>query len=200
MDKRDAAVSFLNALGVRWWAQVLRGIAAIAFGVLAIAMPRDSLVVLVYLFGVYAIVDGVFNLTVAAQRGSMGARWGWWVVEGLASIAAGIIAFAWPGITAVALLYVIAFWAIITGGTEIGATSALHGGDAWLLGLGGVLSIVFGVLLLARPGVGALTVVWLIGFYAICFGAVLIALGVRLHRLRPSTEHPAPTTGSPTFA
>src|SRR5579883_3499254 len=70
MDKRDAAVSFLNALGVRWWAQVLRGIAAIAFGVLAIAMPRDSLVVLVYLFGVYAIVDGVFNLTVAAQRGS----------------------------------------------------------------------------------------------------------------------------------
>jgi uncharacterized membrane protein HdeD (DUF308 family) len=178
------AESFLDTVAARWWSPVIRGVAAILFGVLSLAMPGVSLGVLVILWGAYAIVDGGFNIALAVQRSRAGQRWGWFVLEGLLSIAAGVLTFAWPQITAVVLLFVIAAWAVATGVAEVAAAIALRGatGIEWMLGLGGVLSIAFGALLFARPAAGALALVWMIASYAIAFGVLLIGFGLRLHR------------------
>ena len=149
-------------------------------------MPGVTLAALILLFGGYALVEGVLNGT-AAVRGR-GDDQPWWarLLEGLVSIAAGIIAFAVPGLTALALLYVIAAWAIVTGALEIVAAIRLRRritGEAWLA-LNGVLSIAFGALTILVPGAGALSLVWLIGAYAIAFGALLLGLSLRLRRWR----------------
>jgi uncharacterized membrane protein HdeD (DUF308 family) len=158
----------------------IRGFAAVVFGVLTYLFPAITLAGLVLLFGAYAIVEGVFNL-IAAARGQGGP---WWALalEGLVSIAAGVVAFVYPAITALALLYVIGAWAVITGVLEIVAAVRLraHIRDEWWLGLSGALSIIFGVLVMAFPGAGALAVVLWIGAYAVVFGAMLIALAFRL--------------------
>ncbi len=195
----DPVDDIVDVVASRWWSPVIRGIAAILFGIFAIAMPRAGLAALVMVWAVYAIVDGVFNIAVAIQRGQAGARWGWFLFEGLVSIAAGVLTFAWPQITAMVLLYVIAVWAVVTGFAEIAAAWALRGsgGTEWLLGLAGVLSIAFGVLLVLNPRSGALAVVGIIGAYAILFGVLLVAVGVRLHRVH--TEHGTPS-GLPTPA
>lgn len=181
----------VDALAARWWAPVVRGVAAILFGVLAFVVPGASLAALVILWGAYAIVDGGFAIALAAQRGAAGGRWGWFLFEGLVSIAAGVATFVWPQITALALLYVIAVWAVITGVAEIAAAIALRRviSGEWLLALSGVLSIVFGVLLFGHPGAGALAVVWTIGGYAIAFGVLLVGLGIRLHRWHADGPH-----------
>lgn len=190
---REPADDILDAIASRWWSPVIRGIAAILFGILAIAVPRAGLATLVMLWAVYAIIDGVLNIALAIQRGQAGARWGWFLFEGLVSVAAGVLTFAWPQITALVLLYVIAVWAVATGFAEIAAAVALRGsgGSEWLLGLAGVLSIAFGVLLAVRPAAGALAVVSIIGVYAVLFGILLVMLGVRLHGLH--TGHGTPT-------
>ncbi len=195
----EVAESFLEGVAARWWSPVIRGIAAILFGILSIAVPGASLGVLVILWGAYAIIDGGFNIALAVQRGHAGGRWGWFLLEGLVSIAAGVLTFAWPQITMVVLLFVIGAWAIATGVAEIAAAITLRGvlGSEWLLGLGGVLSIAFGSLLFARPAAGALAVVWTIGIYAIMFGVLLVALGVRLHRWH--VQRSGVPTGAATF-
>jgi uncharacterized membrane protein HdeD (DUF308 family) len=182
----------LAALSRNWWAIALRGVAAIIFGLATFAVPGITLAVLVLLFGGYAIVDGIFNL-VAAARGLAGGgeqSRGWLVLEGLVSIAAGVAAFAWPGLTALALVYIIAAWAIVTGVLEIVAAVRLRRliDNEWWLALSGALSIVFGGLLMAAPGVGALALVFWIGAYAILFGALLIGLAVRLRNARPRPQ------------
>ncbi len=203
MRDEDIVGVGLNEIAPRWWTLVVRGLVAIAFGVLVILQPGISLVALVYLWGVYAVADGVFNL-VLAFRGSRIVRggWGWLTFEGICSIAAGVIAFIWPGITAIALLVLIALWAIATGVAEIVTAAKLRKyiRGEWLLALSGVVSIVFGVLLLVRPGAGALTVVWLIGLYAIVFGILLVGLGVRVHQWEKSAERAMPTGGTPSHA
>jgi uncharacterized membrane protein HdeD (DUF308 family) len=178
------AESYLDTIASRWWSPVIRGVAAILFGIVSLAMPGVSLAALVLLWAAYAIIDGGFNIALAVQRGQAGTRWGWFLFEGLVSIAAGLLAVAWPAITAVVLLFVIAAWAVATGISEIFAAFTLRGtvGGAWQLGIAGVLSIVFGALLFAQPGAGALAVVWIISVYAITFGVLLVALGLRLHR------------------
>jgi uncharacterized membrane protein HdeD (DUF308 family) len=176
--------SYLDAIASRWWSPVIRGVAAILFGMVSLAVPGVSLAALVILWGAYAIVDGGFNIALAVQRGQAGARWGWFLFEGLVSIAAGLLTLAWPAISGVILLFVIAAWAVATGASEILAAFTLRGsrlGGAWQLGIAGALSIAFGVLLFAQPGAGALALVWLIAIYAMTFGTLLIALGVRLH-------------------
>jgi uncharacterized membrane protein HdeD (DUF308 family) len=175
-----------DALAGNWWALALRGVAAIIFGVLAFVLPGVTLAALILLFGGYALVEGVLNV-IAAVRGR-GDDQPWWalLLEGLVSIAAGIVAFAVPGLTALALLYVIAAWAIVTGVLEIVAAIRLRrriAGEAWLV-LNGVLSIAFGVLTMLAPGAGALSLVWLIGAYAIVFGALLVGLSLQLRRWR----------------
>jgi len=192
----------IGTLTERWWVPVLRGLAAIIFGVVALVAPSISLLALVMVWGVYAIADGLFNLMLATRAGRTGEQWGWFLFEALVSIGAGAVTFVYPGITTIVLLYLIAAWAIITGVAEIAAAVKLRSlvSGEWMLGLAGVLSIVFGGILFAAPGAGALAVIWLIGSYAIVFGVLLVGLGVKLHRLHREAERAFPTTGAPTAA
>ena len=173
-----------TVLSRNWWAIALRGVAAIIFGVLTFVMPGITLAVLVLLFGAYAIVDGVLTL-VAVARGQVShrdvPRW-MLVLEGIVSIAAGLVAFVWPGLTTLALVYLIGAWAIVTGVLEVVAAVRLRRQieNEWWLGLSGALSIVFGVLVMSAPGAGALAMVFWIGAYAIVFGALLVGLAFRL--------------------
>ena len=167
------------------WALAVRGVAAIIFGVLTLLLPGITLAGLILLFGSYAIVEGVFNV-IGAVRGR-GEEPAWWaLVAGLVSIAAGVVTFLRPGLTELALLYVIAAWAVVTGVLEVAAAiwlrRPIRGGVR--LGLNGLLSIAFGVLTVLIPGGGALTIVWLIGGYAILFGGLLLGLAFRLRGWR----------------
>lgn len=191
----------IDQLAERWWALVVRGVAAILFGALTFALPGISLLVLLILWAAYALVDGVLNLVLAARGARAGRRWGWLLFEGIVSIAAGVVAVVWPGITAWALLMVIAAWAVVTGVAEIAVAIRLRRQleGEWLLALGGVLSIAFGVALVAYPGAGVLAVLWMVGAYAILFGVLLIGLGWRLHAWHRA-EHPGTHGGLPSKA
>lgn len=164
-----------------WWAMIIRGIAAIIFGILAFAVPGITLAVLVALFGAYALIDGIFSLIAAARGGAAGHRV-WLVLEGIVGILAGLAAFFWPGLTAVVLLFVIASWAVVTGILELIAAVRLRDviSNEWGLVLAGIASLIFGVLLFVSPRAGILAVVWLIGAYAIIFGILLLVVGVRM--------------------
>lgn len=172
----------MAVLARNWWALALRGLFAVLFGLLAFVWPGVTLAALVILFGAYSLVDGIFALIAAVRAAEAHERWWLFVLEGLAGIAAGLLTFVWPGITALVLLYLIAWWAVITGVLEIAAAIRLRKeiSGEWALVLGGVASVIFGFLLLFRPGVGALAVVWLIGIYALLFGALLLMLAFRL--------------------
>lgn len=166
-----------------WWAVALRGLAAIIFGIIAIVWPGLTLFWLVIVFGAYAIVDGVIEIySSIVNRARNGDRWWVGIIEGVVSVAAGLIAWIWPGLTALALLYLIAAWAVITGVMEIVLAieyrRVIQG--EWLMVLGGILSIIFGLILFAYPRTGALSMIWVIGIYAIIFGIALIMLGFRL--------------------
>jgi uncharacterized membrane protein HdeD (DUF308 family) len=186
-------------LADRWWTLVLRGVAAVIFGVLTFIWPGVSLFALVLLFGAYAIVNGVIDLVLAARKPAGEQRWGSLVFEGIASIVAGVLTLILPGITALALLVVIAVWAIVTGIAQVIAAVRLRKQirGEWLLALAGVLSIAFGALLVLFPGAGALAVVLWIGAYAIVLGALLIALGVRLRSWGRSSTREAPPGALP---
>ncbi len=177
-----------------WRSLALRGAAAVVFGVLSLVWPRISLTALVLLFGAYALIDGVVILVDALRaRDAQQRRWGP-LLEGAVSIAAGLVTLVWPGITALVLLYVIAAWALITGALEIAAAVRLRREltNEWLLGIAGVLSIAFAILLVVTPGSGALVITWAIAWYAILFGALLIALALRLRRLEAQLAVPRP--------
>ena len=179
-----------------WWALLLRGIAAIVFGVLTFMWPQISLTVLVFLFGAYALVDGIFAIVAGIKSHSENKRWWVLLVEGIFSLIAGGLAFVVPDITALVLLVLIASWAIVTGAFEIVAAIQLRKyiKGEWLLALGGVASMLFGVALLINPAVGALTVVWLIGAYAIVFGVLLLALSIKLRGLEREAPKMTPRT------
>jgi uncharacterized membrane protein HdeD (DUF308 family) len=177
----------LETLSRRWWAVALRGVAAILFGVLALAWPGITVFALVILFGAYALVDGAFTLAAAfghRNNGRTRSSGPWLFARGAAGILTGIVAAVWPGITALALLWVIALWAMVTGVFEIAAAFQLRKEmrREWLLALSGALSVLFGVLLVVWPAAGALTLVVLIGVAAVALGATLLILGLRLRR------------------
>jgi len=186
----------LTVFASSWWALVLRGLAAIAFGVLAFVWPHITLAVLVFLWGAYALVDGVFAIAAGVKTHAENRRWWVLLIEGILSVIAGIFAFVIPGITALILLMLIAAWAMVTGVMEIAAAIQLrkHIKGEWLLALAGVASVIFGIALVINPRAGALAVVWLIGAYSIVFGALLIALGLRLHSLVRSADRMSPRT------
>lgn len=170
----------LNALTTNWWAWLIRGILAIIFGVIAFTQPTTTALALVYVFGIYAIAEGILNIW-AALSGKADSRF-WYIIWGLISIIAGIIAFANPILTGLTLVIVIGAWAIVTGIFEIIAGIKLRDeieGEFWLI-LGGILSVIFGILIWRNVAVGALTIVWLIGIYAILFGITLIALAFKV--------------------
>jgi len=176
----------LHALAEHWWLWLLRGVAAVAFGVLAFLWPGLTLLTLILLWGAYAIADGILALLAALGRGaSVAPRW-WLAVVGLAGILAGMAAFGWPGITAFLLVLLIASWAILTGVLQILGAIQLRkeiAGEFWLI-LSGALSVAFGVILFMRPAAGALALAWLIAWYAIIYGAASIGLAFRLRSHR----------------
>jgi uncharacterized membrane protein HdeD (DUF308 family) len=176
----------LSLISRDWWIFALRGVAAILFGVVAFASPGITLATLVLLFGAYAFVDGI-ALLIALARGDAGARRHAWSVGimGVLGIVASIVTFVWPGITALSLLYLVAIWAITMGVFQVVTAISLRReieGEFWM-GLGGVMSVVFGISLIVSPGTGLVALVWLLGAWAIVFGASSLGLAYRLHGL-----------------
>ena len=181
----------LHILARNWWALALRGLAALGFGVMVFIWPGITLLALVTLFGAYALVDGILAILAAVRAAGRQQQWGAMLVEGVIGMLVAGLAFFWPGLTVLALLYLIATWSILTGIFEIAAAIRLRREieGEWLLGLGGVASIVFGVCLFAFPGVGALAVLGLIGAYALGIGVLWLLLAFRLRRWRASPSH-----------
>jgi uncharacterized membrane protein HdeD (DUF308 family) len=177
----------LSSLADNWWLLLLRGLSAIAFGILAFFWPGLTLLTLILLWGVYALCDGVFALGAAifAKGGDMGPRW-WLALAGIVSIFAGAVTFLYPGMTALVLLMFIAAWAIIIGLLQIWGAIEWRKvlDDAWLLALNGVLAVAFGAILFAWPGSGAVALVWMIGWFALVFGCLNVALSFRLKKFK----------------
>ncbi|WP_018657137.1 HdeD family acid-resistance protein [Actinomadura flavalba] len=171
----------LDMMTRNWWVLALRGAFAVLFGVLALFWPGITVLALVLLFGAYALVDGAFSLY-AAIRGGSGQSRGWLAVSGIAGVLLGIAALAWPAITGFALLMLIAAWAIVTGVMEIIAAVALRREieGEWLYAVTGAVSVLFGVLLFVWPASGAVALIWMIGLFAILFGALLIGAAFRV--------------------
>jgi uncharacterized membrane protein HdeD (DUF308 family) len=176
----------LALLARNWWLFAIRGIAAIAFGVIAFVWPSVTVVVLVALFGAYALVDGV-SLLVSLVRGDRDARrHGWAVgVMGVLGVVAGIVTFLLPGWTALSLVYLVGFWSIAVGVFQVIAAIRLRReieGELWMA-LGGVLAILFGLYIVVFPGAGLLSLIWLVGIFAVVFGIASLVLAWRLRAL-----------------
>jgi len=181
--------TLIEAASRNWWLIALRGVIAVLFGVLAWIWPGITLLALVVLWGVYSFADGVLSLVTAFRWRDSGRPLWALILVGLAGIAAGILAFLWPQITALVLLMFIAAWAIVIGIFQIVTAVRIRKeiDNEWLLGLSGAISVIFGVLMVASPGAGAIAVVWLIGVYAVFFGVLLIGLSLKLKNLMPRT-------------
>jgi len=182
-------------LGRYWWVVALRGLIGIIFGILAFIWPGITLVVLIAFFGAYMFVDGVFALVQAIRLRHERERWPMLLLEGILGIAVGLITYFWPGLTAIAWLYTIAAWAIITGVLEIVTAVRFRKivQGEFLLILTGLISILLGVVLALMPLAGLLAWVYLIGAYAIVFGALLIGFAFRLRGMgtgRPVVHAP----------
>jgi uncharacterized membrane protein HdeD (DUF308 family) len=181
------ASAVLGRLAEDWWLLLLRGLAAIAFGAIAFFWPGITLVALTYVWGAYAIIDGIIAIWAAfnLSGGDAGPRW-WLGLSGIVSIIAGIVAFAYTAMTALVLLMVIAVWAIVIGVLQLYAASRLWNvmENAWWLILSGLFAIAFGAVLIAWPGTGALAVIWTIAWYAVFFGCMLIGLAFELRRFK----------------
>jgi uncharacterized membrane protein HdeD (DUF308 family) len=162
---------------------------------MAIFWPGISLIILLTLFGVYAIADGIVSIISAFSAPEGRRHWLWFLLIGIVGIAAGIVAFSLPGVTTLALLTVIAVWAIVVGVLHVISAFSMpsEAGPRWLWGVSGAISVIFGILLLSYPAAGVLALVWLVGFYAIVFGFAMIVLGFELRdvtaQLRGALQH-----------
>jgi uncharacterized membrane protein HdeD (DUF308 family) len=176
-------------LAKHWWVFVLRGVLAILFGISAFAIPGITLAALILLYGAYAMADGIVAAVAAFTRRKPGEGFPWSVLlVGVAGIAAGIVTFMYPGLTALVLLYLIAAWYIVRGIFEVLIAIQLRKeiqGEGWLIAAG-ILSVLFGVFLFARPGAGALAVIWIIGMFAMLFGIITLILGFKLKGFKPA--------------
>jgi uncharacterized membrane protein HdeD (DUF308 family) len=172
--------------GSQWWVLVVRGVAAVLFGILALVWPVITLLTLVVLFGAFAIVNGVFTLIGAFRDPHPREPRAWMIVAGILGILAGVIAWVWPGITTFALLMLIAAYAVVDGVMEIvAAVRRRMAGEAEVLYFAsGVLAVIFGVLLFVWPARGALAITWLIGLFAIAYGVSLLVLAFRTRGVR----------------
>ena len=183
---------FIPLRASHWWIWAFRGLVAIVFGVLTFVWPGASIESLVLIFGFYAIMDGIFAVVEAFKRAHTDKRWWALLLEGLAGVVLGAVAVMFPGSVAVAFVYVLGLWAIVTGVLEIiQAIRARHEiqGEGWLI-LGGVLSVVFGVVVALFPNVGAIALIWLLGGYAIGFGIIMLIMAYNLRKVR-ATSGPA---------
>ncbi len=190
-DARCDALS--EILAESWWAVGLRGLLGIAFGLICLLVPAAAILALVLLFSAYMLVDGVLAIVSGIKAARSGERWGLLILEGVVDLAAGAVAFLWPAITAVAFVLLVAVWALISGALMLAAAFSLkleHG--RWWLALGGIASIIFGVVLIIAPVVGAVVLTWWIGAYALIFGMLLLVLAFQLHSRREEHKRQAP--------
>ena len=181
-------------LARNWWAIALRGVCAILFGIIALLLPGVTMLALVLLFAAYMLVDGILAIVAGVRAAQRHDRWGWLIFEGALDLIAGAIAVVWPLVTVVAFVWLLAAWAIVSGVVLFAASFRLnlaHG--RWLMSLGGAISVIWGVLLIVWPLVGALVLTWWIAAYALFFGGALLFLAFRLRRRQhtlPSGAHP----------
>jgi uncharacterized membrane protein HdeD (DUF308 family) len=176
-----------------WWAVGLRGVLGILFGLICLLTPGLALEVFVILFAAYMLVDGVFAIASGIKAARNGERWGLLILEGIVDLAAGTVAVLWPAITLVALIWIVAIWAIVSGALMLGAAFTLnldHG--RWWLALGGIASLIFGVLLVIQPLIGAVVLTMWVGAYALVFGILLLVLAFQLHSKKEERERKAP--------
>ncbi len=186
----------MNYLERNWWVLLVRGIAAILFGIAAFAWPGLTAAILVVMFGAYMLIDGLFGIIDSIRYRETMNNWWLFLLEGALGVIAGLLILSMPGITALVLVTFIAFWAILGGILRVVAAIQLRKEitGEWMFGLGGALSILFGVLLIAMPGAGLLSLVWLIGIWAFALGVLFIALAFRLRKTgkdKPSAARPA---------
>lgn len=202
MARSSQARDGLGEMSRKWWAVVLRGLAAVLFGLVALLWPGKTMVALAIVFGVYAIVDAVvlFYSTRNAERGSRTPQ----IVQAVFTALLGLVALLWPAFAAVALVFVIGAWAIVTGVAEIVTATRLRAriSSEWLLIFAGALSVVFGLMVWFWPLAGALAVMFVVGAYAVIFGIALVAAGLRLrgaadHRALDEEIAEADTLGTP---
>jgi uncharacterized membrane protein HdeD (DUF308 family) len=176
----------MERLTKNWWVFILRGVLAIIFGILVVAWPITSIFTLVIFFGAYAFIEGILLIIFAATyKGNWGNR-AWLILSGITGIGAGVVTLFWPSITAVALLFVIITWAFVAGIAQLAFAFVVKTNfiNRLLLALGGIFSIIFGIFLVARPGLGALAVVWMIGMFTVILGIYHIVFGIGLKGLK----------------
>ena len=175
----------LTTVCKRWWVLMVRGLAAIALGISAMVLPEVTLIALVFLFGTFTIIDGIAAILLGFRGEADGTVWWTMVILGLVAVAAGIAAFAWPDLTLLVLATIIAVSAIVRGTFEIYAAIALRKelDDEWILGLSGAMSVIFGALIMFRPGAGLIAITLLIGAYMLALGVFAIALALRLRMM-----------------
>jgi uncharacterized membrane protein HdeD (DUF308 family) len=182
LDSRFPRYELMIAvLANNWWAIGIRGALAILFGLIALFLPGVTMLSLVLVFAAYAFLDGVLAIVSAVRAARERERWGYLVLEGLVDIAAAAVAVLWPGITVIAFVFVIAFWAIFTGILELAAAFRLQfiDGRGWLI-FGGIVSVLYGGLLIIAPMIGAVVLTWWLGAYALVFGVCLVVLAFKL--------------------
>ncbi|MDQ3657618.1 MAG: HdeD family acid-resistance protein [Chloroflexota bacterium] len=171
----------LGLISKYWWVMLLRGVFAIIFGIIAIVWPGLTLLGLIWLFGAYAIGDGAVEIWSGIQNRNRHDRWWVEVLIGLAGIVAGVLVISWPGLSAVALMYLIAAWMLVMGVFQIVYAIRVRkeiSNEFWII-LSGALSVVLGLYFFVFPGDGAISLVWLIGIYAVFFGVLLVIFSFR---------------------
>jgi uncharacterized membrane protein HdeD (DUF308 family) len=180
----DAASTDIKTLLAQyWWLIALRGVLGLLFGIIALVVPVATILALVLLFSAYMLVDGAFALYAAYQAARQKKKWGLLVLQGLANIAAGAVAFLWPGLTVLAFVLLLAAWTIVSGCLQLAAAFRIDQGRWWFV-LGGIASILFGILLIASPFTGAVVLTWWMGAWAVVFGAFLAVAAFRLRSQR----------------
>lgn len=185
-----------HSLARNWWLIALRGALAIAFALLAFAMPVSTLISLILIFAAYMLMDGIFAIVASLRAARHSKRWGTLFLGGIVNIIIGVLAAAWPGITALAFVVLIAAWSILSGSALLVAAVRLkrdHG--RWWLALGGLASIAFGILLVVAPLAGAVVLTWWIGIYAFVLGLAMLVLAFRLREHR--NDRPSSTMAQP---
>jgi uncharacterized membrane protein HdeD (DUF308 family) len=184
------------ALARNWWLIALRGALGVIFGVIALLMPITTILALVLLFSAYMIVDGAFAVYASIRAAHQGESWGLLLLQGIASLAAGAIAFVWPGITVLAFVLLIAAWAMVSGCLMLAAAFRTDSGRWWLV-LGGAAALLFGILMILAPLSGAVVLTWWLGAFALVFGVALIILAFQLRSRyieRSTVATPRPVT------